>query len=259
MPYEVLDPTLAEPAPITNAGAPLTSVGETLETLKEDLYLALGNRSDVQSGGSLANFPDRWINRGYKYIASMLDIKELWASVDFTFIPDAHFYAIPDSVVWIKRMMLQDDTDYVNDGGVEMDMIDEETYRTLPNSDEVQDNGANLPPRVYFRYGRMIVIWPTPVVQFTAPMDFRARPQDLVEDDDSPILQPEFHPVISLAGIWMAQKALRLRQDAAITQNDMLTMLRPLMNSDAEERSAMHMVAQPIRRRSQLVRTRGEP
>lgn len=254
MPYDVLDPSLAADAPTTTAGAPLEDNGETFANIRAEIVLMLGNRADVTTT-YLVNLK-RWTNWGYRNVAQMLDLKELWASVAFDLVTDQNLYTVPASLSWIKRMMIQDDTDYVDDGGIELQMIDEMTYRNLPDSDEVQLSGSAVPPDKYFRYGRMIVLWPTPALAYTAPVDFRVRPTDLVEDDDCPMLPPEFSEVIMLAGLMRAQRALGMRQQAALTQNDMLSALRPLLNTDAEETSAMHMVAQPIRSIAQLRRTR---
>lgn len=253
MPYIVLDPSTAAAAPSTSAGA-ATTVGTPLSAIKSDIILGLGNRVDVQTGGDYETSLLRWINYGYLYVAQMLDIKELWASVEFDLVADQPFYLVPSSLSWIKRMMLQDETDYWASGGTEMEQIDEPTYRMLPESSIVQGQGSISPPVKFFRYQRMVVVYPTPADDYTAVADFRVRPTPLANPTDCPLLPPEFHEGIMLAGLWRAQRMLGLRAQAAITQNEMLAALRPLMNSDAEESVGMHMSAQPINRTSQLYR-----
>lgn len=251
MPFGPIDPSTAESAPTTDAGAPLTSVGMTLADYRESVLLALGNRSDVTNP-----MLDKWVNQAYSYIAGIIDIKELWASISIDFLTDQPFYEVPEVLAWIKRISLLDDTDYLTDEGIELEMIDEQTYRTLPESGAVQLSGSSIPPRAYFRYGRIYVIWPTPATDYTGSLDFRVRPLKLVDPTDSPILPEDFHVAIEQGAIWRARRGLRQWKEAALAQNDMLTELRPWMNTDAEETDAMHMVAQPVRSTSELYRYR---
>lgn len=256
MPYNVLDPTLAQAAPITDAGDP-NSVNDfpdaiSFENMQDEIALMMGNRSDIQVGGSLnANFL-RWINWGYRHVAGIVDVKELWGSVEFTLLAEQPFYAVPSSLAWIKKMALVDDEDYYYTGGIELEQIDIDTYRTLPNSDEIQTDGQALPPRSYFRYGRMIVVWPTPQLDYSAPVDFRVRVQNMTDADHCPILGTEFHESILLAGAMRTARMLGMQQKSMIYQNDFTSTIRPLINTDGEERSAMHMVAQPIHRKIRL-------
>jgi hypothetical protein len=61
MPFIVLDPTLAEPAPAVSFGLPLTSVGDTLDDILSELLLALGTRTDVTPARA-----KKWINVAYR-------------------------------------------------------------------------------------------------------------------------------------------------------------------------------------------------
>lgn len=254
MPYLVLDPSTAADAPTTDAGEP-SAEGTPLGEIKEDIILTLGNRTDVQVGGNLETNLLRWINYGYIHVCQMIDIKELWASVALDLVVDQPFYKVPAQLSWIKRMMLQDETDFWASGGTEMDQIDEPTYRMLPDSSLVQLAGQAVPPTKFFRFGRMAVVYPTPADEYTAVADFRVRPLPLEDDDQCPLLPPEFHEGVMLAGLYRAQRILGLRSEAAMTLNDMLTVIRPIMNSDAEERVGMHMSAQPVNTRAGLYRT----
>lgn len=249
MPYNVLSPATAALAPATTAGNPLTSVGETLSTFRTELIANLGGRTDLS-----ATRLNRWINWAYRGLAQMLDLKELWASVGLSLVASQPFYLVPQQLSWIKRIAIADATLYW-ERGRELELIDEATYRDLPDS-EALGTGNQVWPTSYFRFGRMVVIWPTPGASYTAPMDFRARPVDLVADTDSPILPTEFHEPLSLSALAKASRALKLYREAAAAQNDYLVALRPLINTDAEERDAMHMVAQPVRTHTELYRVR---
>jgi hypothetical protein len=244
MPYGPIDFSLAAAAPGTAVGTPLTNVGETLADYRTEVLLDLGNRTDLTNPQL-----DKWINQGYRYIAGMIDLKELWGSVDFILEADQPFYQCPDSLMWFKRLSLQDDANYPFYGGREMEQIDLEEYRMLPESDEVQVDGADLPPTKYMRYNRVLVVYPTPLSAFTATADFRVRVSNLEDTTDSPILPEEFHEAIGRAAVWRAKRNLRMFQEAAMAQNDMVSLLRPLLNSDAEERISMNFSAQPLQSR----------
>lgn len=248
MPFTVLDPSTAATAPSTTVGAPLTSVGETLASMQTELVAQLQARADVAAATTRMT---KWINWGYLNIAQMLDLTELWGSVGLSLVASQPLYKIPTVVSWIKRIGLEDLTDYPDTGGFEMEMIDEPTYRMLPDSSTF-GTLSPLIPQKYFRFGRMVVLWPTPDTTYTAALDFRVRPANLANPTDSPILPSEFHEAIFYAGKERACRALKLYQDAAVAQNDKLSVLRPLLNTDAEERTAMHMSLAPVRSRSQL-------
>lgn len=254
MPYEPISWDSAAAEPGTNVGVPNTDIGQTLADFREAVLLALGNRTDITENGTDYTTVDKWINQGYRHVAGVIDIKELWGSVTFDLEADQPFYRVPESLIWIKKASLIDDTNYFDWGGRELDQIDLDTYRMLAESDEIQIDGANLPPTMYFRQGRVLVVYPTPADAYSLTVDFRVRPDKLVDTTDSPILPEEFHEVIELAAIWRARRGVRQYAEAKEAQNDMLAVLRPLINSDAEEREAMHMVAQPIRRGMELYR-----
>lgn len=246
MPFTVLDPSLAEAAPTTTAGDPLNNVGMTLGSMETDL------QDDLQGRGDLGNRSRRWINLSYRNLSAMLELNELNASVSFNFLLGQPFYLMPTALSWISWIGNEDSVDYL-DGGRGFEMIDVQTYRMLPDSSSYGTTTQLLPYK-YFRYGRMMVIWPTPTDVSVAAMDFRVRPADLVGLDDSPILPEEFHEPLYEMAKARALRGLGFRSEGDRVYNDALAYLRPLLNTDAQEKNAMHMVMQPIRCRSQLYR-----
>lgn len=244
MPFTVLDPATAEAAPTTDAGQPLSNTGMTLESMLEDLS------SDMQGIDVSDRGPD-WINRAYKNLAGMLDINELQASVSINLLADQPFYLVPETLAWVEWFGNEDSTDY-RDGGRGFEMIDRQTYRMLPDSDAF--TVTQLLPYKWFRFARMIVLWPTPETATTAAMDFRVRPASLVDLDDSPILPEDFHEPLYQMALARGQRARGFRSEGDRAYNDALSYLRPLLNTDAEEMDSMNMTMQPIRARSQLYR-----
>ena len=177
----------------------------------------------------------------------MLTIKELFGSVALSLVADQPFYALPVQVAWIKRLGVSDATTYPVDEGRELEMIDEAQYRTLPVlTDE---------PTSYFRHRRMVVIWPTPLNARTAPLDFRVRPDDMTADTHSPLLPIEFHIPILLKARQRAWSALLNFKDAAVAQNDFVSEIRPLINTDSEETAGQFATIAPIRSRRRLFRS----
>lgn len=247
MPFSVLDPTTAAAAPVTTAGAPLTSTGETLASISAEVLSCLYGRTDVDS-----TRVTKWVNWGYRNICGMLDLTELKASIPLSLVASQPFYLVPKVVAWINRITLVDTTDF-SSGGAELELIDEPLYRQLPDVDST----AQAVPESYFRYGRMVVVWPTPVTSYTAAMDCRIRPVNMTSPTHSPILPEEFHQAIMQAGLENAWRALQVPAKAATAANDKLTILRPLLDTDAEERSNMQARMVPVRSRSQLFSKRG--
>ena len=246
MPFAVLDPSTAAAAPTTTAGNPLTSVGETLSTLRTELDLQLGDRSDITNARL-----DSWINWAYRNVAAMLDIKELYGSVSFALVasPAQPFYSIPVQVAWIKRLSVIDASTYPVDEGRELAMIDEAEYRKLR---VLVDE-----PTAYFRWRRMVVIWPTPEVVRTCALDFKVRPNDLVATTDSPILPVEFHEPILLSARHRGLRSLMNWKDALPAMNDFLAAIRPLLNTDAAETMGQNAQLIPVRKRADLFRSEG--
>ena len=245
MPFTILDPITAQLAPVTTAGDPVVGVGTNFAEFKEGITEDLAGRGDISTrlGG--------WINREYSTLSAMLELNELNASVEIALVADQPLYLVPDVLAWITWFGNEDAVNY-RDGGRGFEMIDLQTYRMLPDSSAF--TVSSLLPSKYFRFGKMLVIWPTPDIATTAVLDFRVRPRILVNDYDCPILPPEFHSPLYDMSEARAMRKLGMRSEGDRAYNDALASLRPLLNTDAQEKDAMHMAMQPIRRKIQLYR-----
>lgn len=244
MPFTIIDPELAEIAPVTTAGAPKVDWGTPFIDMKEAITENHRGRADIST-----RLP-RWINDSYRLLASWLDLNELYSSMTYDLLADQPLYTLPKAVAWVKWFGSVDAVNYL-DGGRGFEMTDLQSYRMLPESTATS---VWCEPYKYFRIGRTLVIWPTPTTDTTATMDFRIRPEDLVNDADCPILPPEFHPIIQDMAEAMAFRKLGARSEGDRVWNDAISNLRPILNTDAEEKDSMHMSLQPIRSRSQLYR-----
>lgn len=250
MPWIALDPATAQAAPVVMTGAPKTSVGATLQVLQADLIRVTANRADVVNNVALQT---RWINEGYRHLCSMLDLPQLHASWSLDTVVDQPLYKLPivaagfESVAAIHRVGTVDTTNYFQ-GGTPLDPIDEQKYRTLPDrSDE---------PSRYFRFGEMLVLWPTPIAARTLVIDGILRPQDLVAATDSPILPPEWHTAIPLAAKAAALRDLREYSAQQLAENDLVAHIRVITDYPAEEKSKRFSRITPIRKWSDLRRSR---
>lgn len=241
MPYPVLDPTQAAAVPITTVGNPLTSVGDTLASIQTELLARLANRTDVSTPRLTS-----WINKGYRNVCGMLSLKELEGSLALSLVSGQPFYNLPLCVSFIKRLGVQDSVNYPFWQGRELRMIDITEYRNLPEETN--------PPTAFFRQARMVVLWPTPDQAYVAPLDFKVRPNDLVNATDSPLLPTEFHHSIILQSHVVALGALVNWPDQAKVRNEFVTEIKPLLNTDAEESAGQYAVVSPRRSRQSLFR-----
>lgn len=243
MPFTELDESTAAAAFVTTSGACLTSVGETLGSLRDELLLQLASRDDVS--------PERlnmWINWAYLNVASMLDLKELRGSSTVALVADQPLYLIPPQVAAAHRLSIVQDESQSAYEGRELTLTDFDMYRMLPPETAV--------PSDWFRWRRMVVVYPTPDAAYTAALDYRVRPDPLVEDDDSPLLPQEFHEAILLSARHRAFRSLMSYQQAQQAMNDFLVCIRPLMDAAAEERGATPSKTFPARHAAQLYRSR---
>lgn len=225
MPYVALDPASAAAAPVTTIGQPLTDEGETLASFRAELK-ALAIRTDVDTR------LDGWINLAYRHVAAMVTLSEMMGSLAISTVADQPLYLLPRAVAWIKAVPLSDPTLFSLAGGRNMTMTDLPGYRELPD----YPPGWNFwGPYRYFRFGRILALWPKPAIAQSVIIDFRVRPLDMTDDHHSPILPPEWHEGILMRARHVAFRSLQMFDKAAIAQNDFLSSIRTIENTDASE------------------------
>lgn len=238
MPYIALDATTAAAAPATTLGAPLTSVGETLGSLRAELIPQI-IRGDIATARW-----NRWINLAYRHVAAMVTINEMMGSLAINTVASQPLYTLPKAVAWIKSIPLSDPALFPYTGGRNMGMIDLASYRELP---DLPGWGNTWGPYKYFRFGRLLVLWPTPIAAKSVIIDFRVRPSDLVADTDSPILPEEWHEGILLRSRYVAFRSLQMFEKAKDALNDFVISVKDLVNTDAEELGGKEASFSPAR------------
>lgn len=220
MPYSVIDPSLAQAAPATTLGTPLTNTGVTLLSLRTELKKQI-IRNDVDDTRW-----NSWINKAYRKVTSMMTLQEYNGSVAINTVVSQPFYLLPAAVGYIKKVALADPIYYPR-GGIDFQRIDLDYYRRLPV--------RSGQPEMYFRQARVLVIWPTPDTIDTMVVDFRIRPADLVDDTDSPIIPLEWHTAIELYARHIAFRSLQMFDKAMIAKNDFVSELREVEQVEGGE------------------------
>jgi hypothetical protein len=250
MPYIVLDPGAAEAAPVVTRGAPLTNVGETLASLRGELRKMLG-------GGNVADTPrlNLWINFAYQDIASSLEIDEMKSAYGFVTVAAQAMYRVPAVVGSTRSAALIDAVNNPVYGGRPLTKSDVDDYQREENRTD--------PPQKYFREAGILVLYPTPDKAYTVAVNFWIRPENLVNETDSPILAYEWHEAILLNARAKGFSALLEFDKAMAAQNDFINLVRRKTDRDQREDEGRIVLSSVPRRRSDLIRNRrrtnGEP
>lgn len=243
MPYNVIDPAAAAPAPATVIGAPKTNVGKTFLEMQTRLARQLINRTDVTP-----DMRKEWINDAYIDICSSLKLPELFGSFAITTIVDQPFYMLPDIVEYLRQAAVVDPVTYSFYGGRPLTKITLETYRKQPDETDAVAS--------YFREGEVFVVWPTPDSITTIAVDVKVQPAPLVDDTDCPIIPIQFHEVILKAARAKAFDDLQEFDRAALAENSWISLLRRKEDPLAEEETTLLVGSSVPRRASDLIRSR---
>ena len=239
MPYTPILPGSATPI-VASLGTPNTSVGDTLSSLRAQLKRAMGNRQDLQDSEYNA-----WLNQGYRYLAGMLPSSQFIASITFNTVAGQSQYLLPSNVSWVRQASVVDTATYVQ-GGRRLEKIDDQLYRNLDDADGE--------PELFFRMGQVIVFWPAPTNARAVSLDVKFEPQDLANETDSPILPVAMHRAIMLFARHFGFSDTEQFGKAAQAMNEAVAVVRPLLNTDAEERGNAHGRLQPVRTAAEMYR-----
>lgn len=251
MPYIALDPATAQAAPTSTLGVPLTSVGETLATMQDELQQMMSQRADVLKAPARQK---KWINRSYQFVCSMISLPELNAMVQMNLVADQPLYRLPTDLTGKFQVIEQikqpvsvvDSVNYLWGGRPLIGPISPTHYYGLQ---DLTDEPVN-----WGRYNNLLFIYPTPKTTRVLLLPVQIRPVDLVLDTDSPIIPPKWHEAIVLGARWRAFRDLRVWNEAALAKNDMLGVIRPVEDREAEERAAGPSTMRPIRTARQFIR-----
>ena len=250
-PFTALDSTTATVV-ASNLGAPLVSTGDTLQTIRDELVQALGQRTDLTVNGTDFTRINKYINYAYRDLCSSLSLEELIESLTFNTVANQPLYKLPNAVRDTRAVSLVDTVDFPVTGGVPLRKRDLQWYRR-------QMLFTDTAPSDFFKYNDLLVLWPTPTAVNAISIEFRIRPDDLVNPTDSPILPFEWHEGIFLLAKAKLHAALLEPDLAAVAENDFTKFVRRKTDRAAEETENMIAQATPIRRRSQLSRGSTDP
>lgn len=231
MPNIALDPSLAAviPDPVSNPANPLSGIanGITLGQARSEIIAMLKGRTDIE--------PERidfWLNRAYVDVAtSIARMDELKVSIEFDTVSDQPLYLLPEwTVITLAVSRLDSDT---QPRLVPMRKIDLTAYRSR-RVIEAEDAEGNEPME-FFRYNRILVLYPTPFAAHEIYLDMRIEPNPLTDDSHQPILRPEWHE----AWLTLARKkilsALTEFEASIAVGNELTTHLRMRQDNEANE------------------------
>ncbi len=241
MPYTALTEASATLITPGNLGTPLTSIGETLASLRAELILQLGNRADVTLERAAL-----WINFAYRGLCASLELDDLKGSLTFELVTGQPLYKLPPEVFATRNLAVVDNVTYGDLGGRVLTKTDLTNYRMRPMLSEE--------PKEYFRERNLLVLWPTPSNVRTVSMDYWIRPDDLVNDTDSPILPVEWHETILMNARKKGYSALQDFEKSIVANNDLVDDVRGKEGRDEREDSNRVVLSSVPRRKGQLIR-----
>lgn len=240
MPYIVLDPAVAAPAPAgVSFGAPLTSVGKTLAGMRDRLASELGNREDLSTDQL-----NELINESYRDLSTSLDVPEMKGSFGFSTIAGQPFYLLPQGIRSVTRLSVLPPDNTIGGPLPALRKLSVDTYRDLPDL-----SGA---PSSAFRWTKMLVLYPTPDDVYTVSADIRVKVSDLIQDTDSPLLDEEWHEAIYRGAKARGFDSTFNDTRAALQENQMTRLVRRKIDTEEEDADEMQGGMRPIRGRRDL-------
>lgn len=224
MPYSALDPTLAQAAPLTDIGEPRLGTGMTREQFIRELRPLLQGRTDIEEERYAL-----YLNLAYVDLVTSLKITEAQASLDLTLIEGQYLYLLPPVVQSISYAALHDpDLTDKRDKGRPLDKIDLFLYRGR--------NHHSAEPKEFFRYGSMLIVWPTPDQhEGVISIDFRVRPLWLTNPQHSTILPTEWDEPLLWSARHKLLESLQEWEAAAVAENTYIKAVRKRLDTEALE------------------------
>lgn len=224
MPFVPYDLSSAQAAPAFTLGAPRTSGGLSLATLRARLLKELATRTDITSADA-----DFFLNEAYRLMAQELDLQTFDASLVITLAVGQPFYLIPEQVDFIKDdAAVQDASEYPR-GGKVLVFSGLDQYRKLAD----QTGRIN---RLY-RQGNMIVVYPTPTQAETLVLNVKFLPDKLTLDTHVPLFAEKYHYALVLKAKAMALASVRDMIASNDALNQYVVFLRATSDTRAEERA----------------------
>lgn len=245
MPYLVLNPAIAQAAPVLAFGAPETAathpMGKSLLGLRNRLILELGKRTDIP----VPNW-NEWINDAYLDLWTSLDLPDRRTSFGLTLTAGQPFYLMPPSVDGIRAVSATD-TDFTTVGGPLVN-TDAASYRKLPI--------RSGDPEQWFREKNMLVLWPTPSKAFAVSVDITLSPAPLVNDTDYPILEDKWHDALYRLAKARSWDAVQNDVKAGLNTNEAARLVSRRLSRDEEDSETKYPTIRPVGTRRDFLNPR---
>ncbi|HEY6019727.1 MAG TPA: hypothetical protein VIY48_07445, partial [Candidatus Paceibacterota bacterium] len=137
------------------------------------------------------------------------------------------FYLLPECVGTTLGASVVDTANYREFGGRPLEKIDLDEWRKRRDvTGEVE---------AFFRYGNMLVVWPTPLRVRSVALDFRIRPLFLKKETDSPILPVEWHEGVLLNAKVKAYNGLEEKENELAADDSYTKFLSKRLDKTQEE------------------------
>lgn len=244
MPYTVISDATATAIAASTLGNPLTSSGETLKTLDDELDAMMGIRADVTPTRRRA-----WINAAYIDFCSSIEIEDLAGGIGFSLVVNQPLYKLPPEVGAIRGkfgVSVIDPATYGQAGGRPLEKKDLDYYR--------QHGDLTDEPKEFFKQRQILVIWPTPLNIRSMSIDFWITPLKLANDTDSPIIPVEWHEAILLLARQKGFARVQNYDKAQQSENDFVNFVRRRIARDEREDSGRLITSSVPRQRIQIWR-----
>ncbi len=237
MPYNELSAEAATAVvvgPVT-LGGPLTSVGETLLTMRTELALRLGGREDIAAGRI-----DRWINAAYLEIADSLKLPALDASFVFSIDGD-DVVLLPAILQEVKHVSIVEGLTPSPGADKQLEFMSVDSYRKAP-----AEEGW---PSYYTFQQRVMAFYASPTGLGTLTVDAVVLPNKLEADTDSSILGMSWDEALMTLALSKCHTGLQEYDEGAQLYNVYLSMVRSKIDRKAEQRGAEIAAFRPARSR----------
>lgn len=219
MPSYVLDPTIAQAAPVVAFGQPeaigLHPFGKSLGAMRARLIKELGNRTDLAPAGDYSQI-DEWINDSYSDLYASLDLPDANRSFSITLTVGQPFYLLPAVVDTVRDVSGVDASDGSTTAALRK--TDAFAYRKMPvRLDQ---------PTHWFREQQMLVVWPTPSAADILSVDCKITVAKLTDPATYPALNDKWHEALFKGAKYRGWEALQNDTKSLTTQNEMARLVK---------------------------------
>lgn len=141
----------------------------------------------------------RFLNRSWWEVCSKFKFREKETQTTLTTVAGTRDVNVPADMFATRiAVIINDELEHI-----QLDQIDEQTYENLYDSDSENENI----PTMYFRYGSIIRLYPTPDDAYSLVVYYWKNLTDLAVLND-PSIPQSWHEIVLFGAIWRAKAEL---------------------------------------------------